>query len=453
MAREAGLARALSRRQIVMIGLGGAIGTGLFMGSGIAIGYAGPAVLISYAIAAAIAAVMVFSLSEMAVAHPTAGSFGIYAELYIGRWAGFMVRWTYWFAQVIAIGGEAVAAGLYMQYWFPGTPVVLWSASFAGALIWVNARSVASFGSFESWFALIKVAAILVFIGFGITYIFGLGVPAIGLHNVTGLPGGFMPHGWTGVWFGVLIAIFSFYGIEMIAVTAGEAADPATAIPAALRAMAGRLVLFYLLALGIIIAFLPWTEAGAKIVTQSPFVKLFEYAGIAHVAGVMNFVVVTAALSSINSNLYLASRMLFSLSRAGLAPERLGRLGPNGTPVAATIASGAVIMATALLSFATAAAYNYLFGIALFGGVLVWIVILVSHLRFRSRVAPALLVRRAPLFPVPQVVAIVLLAALLVTMAFDTEFWNVAWIVGVPWLALLAIAYRLKRSAEGRTAA
>ncbi len=453
MAREAGLARALSQRQIVMIGLGGAICTGLFMGSGIAIGYAGPAVLVSYAIAAAIAAVMVFSLSEMAVAHPTAGSFGIYAELYIGRWAGFMVRWTYWFAQVIAIGGEAVAAGLYMQYWFPGTPVVLWSASFAGALIWVNARSVASFGSFESWFALIKVAAILVFIGFGITYIFGLGVPAIGLHNVTGLPGGFMPHGWTGIWFGVLIAIFSFYGIEMIAVTAGEAADPDTAIPAALRAMAGRLMLFYLLALGIIVAFLPWTEAGAKIVTQSPFVKLFEYAGIAHVAGVMNFVVVTAALSSINSNLYLASRMLFSLSRAGLAPARLGRLGPNGTPVAATIASGAVIMATALLSFATAAAYNYLFGIALFGGVLVWIVILVSHLRFRSRVAPALLVKRAPLFPVPQIIAIILLAALLVTMAFDTDFWNVAWIVGVPWLGLLAIAYRVKRGSEARAQA
>ncbi len=451
--REAGLARALSRRQIVMIGLGGAIGTGLFMGSGIAIGYAGPAVLISYAIAALLAIVMVFSLSEMAVAHPTAGSFGVYAEMYIGQWAGFGVRWTYWFAQVIAIGGEAVAAGIFMQYWFPDIPVVAWALAFAGGLMWVNARSVASFGSFEYWFALIKVVAILVFIGFGVTYILGLGVPAIGFHNLTGLPGGFMPNGWTGVWFGVLIGIFSFYGIELIAVTSGEAEDPKTAIPAALKAMAARLILFYLLALTIMVSFLPWTEAGAKLVTQSPFVRLFEYAGIAHVAGIMNFVVVTAALSSINTNMYLASRMLFSLSRSGLAPGFLGRVSTSGAPVAATVTSGAVIMATASLSWATAAAYNYLFGIALFGGVLVWICILVSHLRFRSRVDPALLVKRAPLFPVPQIIAIITLAALLITMAFDRDYWNIAWIVGVPWLLLLAIAYRLRRGAMARALA
>lgn len=453
MAREAGLARALTQRQIVMIGLGGAIGTGLFMGSGIAIGYAGPAVLVSYLVAAAIAVVMVFSLSEMAVAHPTAGSFGVYAEMYIGPWAGFMVRYTYWFAQVIAIGGEAVAAGIFMQFWFPQVPVVLWALGFASGLIWVNARSVASFGSFEYWFALVKVVAIVVFILFGLSSLLGIGVPAIGFGNLTELPGGFMPHGWTGVWFGVLIAIFSFYGIELIAVTAGEAEDPGTAIPAALRSMAVRLFLFYFLALGIMVSFIPWTEAGAKIVTQSPFVRLFEYGGIRHAAGVMNFVVVTAALSSMNTNLYLASRMLFSLSRGGFAPQALGRLSSRGAPVAATLVSGAVIMATASISYATASAYNYLFGIALFGGVLVWIAILVCHLRFRSRVDPALLVKRAPWFPVPQIVAIVLLVALLLTMAFDTEFWNVAWIVGVPWLALLAAAYWLWSSTRRRAVA
>ena len=164
VAREAGLARALTQRQIVMIGLGGAIGTGLFMGSGIAIGYAGPAVLISYVIAAALAVVMVLSLAEMAVAHPTAGSFGVYAEIYIGPWIGFLVRYTYWFAQVIAIGGEAVAAGIFMGYWFPDVPVFLWSVGFAVALVWVNARSVANVGAFDYWFALIKVVAIVLFI-------------------------------------------------------------------------------------------------------------------------------------------------------------------------------------------------------------------------------------------------------------------------------------------------
>ena len=165
--REHGLSKALTRAQVVMIGLGGAIGTGLFMGSGIAIGYAGPAVVLSYAIAGFIALVMVFSLSEMAVVHPAAGSFGVYAETYLNPWAGFVVRYTYWIAQVIAIGGEAVAAGIYMTYWFPGVPVWVWSLAFSFILLYVNARSVSNFGTFEYWFAMIKVSAIVLFIILG----------------------------------------------------------------------------------------------------------------------------------------------------------------------------------------------------------------------------------------------------------------------------------------------
>src|SRR6202163_3203955 len=162
--REKGLHKGLTQAQVVMIGLGGAIGTGLFMGSSIAIGYAGPSVLISYAIAGFVAVVMVFSLSEMAVVHPTAGSFGTYAEIYLNPWAGFVIRYTYWMAQVIAVGGEAVAAGVYMTYWYPGTPVWLWSLGFAFVLLYFNSRSVNNFGSIEYWFALIKVVAIVFFI-------------------------------------------------------------------------------------------------------------------------------------------------------------------------------------------------------------------------------------------------------------------------------------------------
>ena len=178
--REQGLHRSLSKAQIVMIGLGGAIGTGLFMGSGLAIGYAGPAVILSYALAGFVAVVMVFSLSEMAVVHPTAGSFGVYAEMYLNRWAGFVVRYTYWIAQVIAIGGESVAAGLYMQYWFPGVPVWAWALGFCTVLIYLNSRSVGNFGTVESWLAVIKVATIVVFIILGIAIVFGLGRPAVG---------------------------------------------------------------------------------------------------------------------------------------------------------------------------------------------------------------------------------------------------------------------------------
>lgn len=440
-AGETGLSKSLSKAQITMIGLGGAIGTGLFLGSGIAIGYAGPAVLISYAIAGFIAVVMVFSLSEMAVAHPAAGSFGVYAETYLNPWAGFMVRYTYWLAQVIAVGGEAVAAGVYMTYWFPEIPVGLWSIGFASVLLYVNSRSVGNFGTFEYWFALIKVVAIVLFIILGASTIFGIGQPATGTANLTGLPGGFMPHGWRGVWMGVIIGIFSFTGIEVIAVASGETRDPKMAIPAALRTLAFRLILFYVLALGIVVSYVPWTETGAKVITQSPFVKIFAHSGIPNAAGIMNFVVISAALSSMNTNVYLCSRMLFSLSRGGYAPAALGRLSARGTPTLAILLSGGSILAAAALSVLTPLAYNYLFGIALFGAITVWITILASHIAFRRRNGDRPLPVRMPMFPWMQIAGLGLLIGILITMGLDTEFWNISWIVGVPWMVLITTAY------------
>lgn len=447
--REQGLHKSLSKAQAVMIGLGGAIGTGLFMGSGIAIGYAGPAVVLSYAIAGFAALVMVFSLSEMAVAHPAAGSFGVYAETYLNPWAGFMVRYTYWIAQVIAIGGEAVAAGLYMTYWFPNVPVWMWSVGLAGSLLYVNSRSVANFGTFEYWFAFIKVTAIVVFIVLGLANILGIGWQPIGLHNVTGLPGGFLPHGFGGVWMAVIVGIFSFNGIEVIAVTSGEMKNPEKAIPAALRTMALRLFLFYILALAIVVAFVPWTATGATVVAESPFVKVLAHSGIAHAAGIMNFVVITAALSSMNTNIYLCSRMLFSLSRGRYAPRFLGRLSKSGTPIAAILLSGVCILMSAAVSKLTPLAYNYLFGVALFGAIIVWMTILASHLRFRRRHKHKQLAVRMPLFPFMQIAGLALLGAVLITMGLDTAFWDVSWIVGVPWLVLITAAYFVWKGRSG----
>jgi L-asparagine transporter-like permease len=447
--REAGLSKGLTKGQITMMGLGGAIGTGLFMGSSIAIGYAGPAAMISYAIAAFIAVVMVFSLSEMAVMHPAAGSFGVYAETYLNPWAGFTVRYTYWFCQVVAIGGEAVAAGTYMGFWFPGVPVWIWSLGFAAAIVFLNSRSVKNFGTVEYWFALIKVTAIIGFIILGGAALFGVGQPAVGFHNLSGLPGGFMPHGLKGVWMGVIIGIFSFIGVELIAVTAAETADPKTAIPAALRSMALRLGLFYLLALTVVVSFIPWTEVGAKVVTESPFVKVFAHTGVPYAAGIMNFVVLTAALSSMNANTYLTGRMLFSLARGDYAPKLFGRLSRTQAPTPALLASGVAILGSAALSRFTPLAYNYLFGIALFGAIFVWIVILVSHLAFRRRHTSQELPLRMPFFPVLQIAGLVLLGAILITMGLDTDFWNISWIVGVPWLVLLTGAYFIWKRRRG----
>lgn len=438
--RESGLRRGLSKAQVVMIGLGGAIGTGLFLGSGLAVGYAGPAVIVSYIIAGFVAVVMVFSLSEMAVVHPTAGSFGTYAEIYLNRWAGFVVRYTYWVSQVIAIGGEAVAAGLYMRYWFPGVPVWMWALAFCLVMLYFNSRSVGNFGTLEFWFALIKVVAIVLFIVLGAASILGLGRPAVGFHNLTGLPGGFLPKGAAGLWMAVTVGIFSFTGIEVIAVTSGETQNPRLAIPAALRTMVLRLFLFYVLAIAVIVITIPWTATGASVVAQSPFVTVFQHSGIRNAAGVMNFVVISAALSSMNTNVYLCSRMLFSLSRGGYAPRLLGALSGRGSPVAAILASGVCILIAAGASAFTPNAYGDLLGVALFAAILVWMFILVCHLSFRRHHRAEDLPVRMPFFPWLQYLGLGMLAAILVTMGFDPNL-HVSWVYGVPWLVLISLAY------------
>ena len=382
--REASLRRRLTQGQAVMISLGGAIGTSLFLSSGIALGYAGPAVLVSYAIAGFIAVAMVFSLSEMAVVHPTAGSFGTYAELYLNPWAGFVIRYTYWFAQVIATGFEAVAAGIYMTYWFPDAPVWLWSLGFAAMVVLVNAQAVNHFGRAEYWLAVIKVSAIVLFVVLGLAHIFGLGSAPTGLGNLYRLPGGFAPHGLHGIWMGVILGLLSFVGVEVVAVTSGESPDPERTIPAALRSMAARLFLFYVLALFVIAAIFPWTQlAGSVAITQSPFVKVLSLTGVPQAAAIMNFVIVSAALSGMNTNVYLCSRMLFSLSRGRYAPGVFGRLSRAGAPVVAVVFSGACILAATLLAKFTPKAYAYLQGVALFGAIIVWALIFISHFRFR----------------------------------------------------------------------
>jgi L-asparagine transporter-like permease len=213
--------------------------------------------------------------------------------------------------------------------------------------------------------------------------------------------------------------------------------------------MAFRLAAFYLLALTIVVSFVPWTETGAKVVAESPFVRVFSYAGVPAAAGIMNFVVLSAALSGMNTNLYLAGRMLFSLSRGGYAPKALGKLNSEGAPTTAVVLSGLCILAAAAVSFFTPKAYNYLFGVSLFGAIFVWIMILLSHFGFRRRHRGQALPVRTPFFPIPQVAGLALLCAILVTMGLDTEFWNISWIVGVPWLLILSLTYVVWGKARG----
>lgn len=439
--REAGLHRSLTSGQLSMIAIGGAIGTGLFLGSAIAVQAAGPGVILSYVAGGAIALTLMWALAEMAVAHPVAGSFGVYAELYISPWAGFVVRYTYWLCQVIAIGSEVVAAAIYCSRWFPNVPAWIWIAAFSVSLVYVNARSVANFGFFEYWFAMIKVVTIVVFLILGAALLFGIGFPRIGATNYVSL-GGFLPHGWAGVGLGITMAIFSYMGLEVVAVTSGEAAHPEIAVPSAMRRTLARLAIFYVGGIAVVVGITPWTQVGLG---ESPFVRVFETVHIPFAASVMNFVVLTAALSSVNCNLYLTSRMLFSLARGRYAPAALGRLSSRGTPIPALLVSSAG-MVTALvlqLSFQSTRVFTYMIGAAFFGGLFVWMMIFLTHLRFRSRYRGAAgrpPARFAPPGPWSSLFGFTALFAVLLS-TWKVPALQITLKAGLPWLALISLCY------------
>lgn len=446
--REEALARQLSTRQMAMIAIGGAIGTGLFLGSSLAVRLAGPSVILTYLLGAVVALLLMGALSEMAVAHPTAGSFGVYAELYASRWAGFVVRYTYWAAQSIAIGGEATAAAIYAGWWFPAAPRWLWVVAFSLALLYVNARSVGAFGEFEYWFAMIKVVAIILFVLFGVAAFTGIGTAPIGTGNFTA-HGGFFPLGLKGMWMALVFVIFSYIGTEVVAVTAGEARDPQRAVPRAMRSMIGRLILFYVGAIVVLVGMVPWNrmQPGSGV-TASPFVMVFQLMGIPAAAHVINFVVLTAALSSMNCNLYLATRMVFSLSRGGYAPAWFGRVSPRGTPLNALLISAAgLAIAAAVAMLYPDSAYVYLFGIALFGGLFVWLMIFITHLFFRRRweaAGGARLPVRMIGYPYTSILGALALLAILLT-SWEVEGMRVTLLAGLPWLAFISLAYVLWR--------
>jgi L-asparagine transporter-like permease len=371
-----------------MLAIGGAIGVGLFLGSSVTIRLAGPGVIVSYLLGAVIALIVSYSLVEMAVVHPVAGSFGVYAQTYLSSWAGFAIRITYGLVQIIAIGAEVTAVGIYFTFWFPSVPQWTWVVAVSIGLVMLNMQQVGRFGEFEYWFALIKVLAIICFIVIGLGLILGLARgPAVGLSNLTA-HGGFLPNGCKGVWLALTLVLTSYMGVEIIAVTAGEAERPEISIPRSMRAIVYRLILFYVLAIAVMVAMTPWNLAGPDTgITGSPFVNAFSAVGIPYVASTMNLVVITAALSSSNTDLYLTTRMLFSLSRSRHAPEWLGSLSESGVPRRAlAVSTGGMVAAILLAIYAPAKAFLLLYGTAVAGMLFVWIVILVTHLAFRRAI-------------------------------------------------------------------
>ncbi|MEY8349436.1 amino acid permease [Bacillus cereus] len=449
--REKGLQRRLSTRQLSMIAIGGAIGTGLFLGSGMAIGLAGPSVLLSYGIGAVIAFLLMGCLAEMTVAHPTSGSFGAYAEHYIGQWAGFTVRYAYWASIVAAVGTEVTAVSVYMKYWFPTAPGWIWVILFSSLLILVNATSVNLFGTIEYWFSMIKIVAILGFILLGAYVVFGTNAnPEMGVQNYIN-DGGFFPNGWWGMWVAVCVAIFSYLSIEMIAVTAGEAQDPEKAVPNALRSTIYRLIIFYLCTLALMLMIVPWKAAG---VDKSPFVKVMELLHITGASGIMNFVVLIAALSAMNSQLYITTRMMFSLSRAGYAPKRFGTLSKKGVPVSALFLSTiGIALATIVTIVSPNQAFMLMMGISMFGAMFTWMMIFVTHLYFRKKWDKSG-GRKLPVrmwgYPYLTLLGVILMLAIIITTWF-TDMFKTTLLTGVPFLLIISIGYMIWKKANEST--
>ena len=443
---EQELERSLSHRQIQMMAIGGAIGVGLFLGSGKAIQEAGPAVLLCYLGAGFVVFLMMRALGEMAIERPVAGSFASYAEEAGGHWAGFVTGWTYWLMWTVTVMAEITAIGIYMQYFFPDVPQWLPALASVSVLLTANLVSVRAFGETEFWFALIKLVAIVAFIGSGLAIlVFGIGDLAEAAVSNLWSHGGFFPEGAGGMLTALQIVTFAFIGVELIGITAGEARNPRRELPTAINRVAWRILLFYVGAILIILCLIPWTELGAD---TSPFVEAWKSIGIGAAAGILNGVVLTSALSSSNSGIFASARMLYSLAGEREAPRGLHFLSRRHVPARAILATACVLGLGVLVNVVSPdKAFTYITSVATVCILWVWGMIAVAHLRFRAQRRAA----SAPPsdFPLPGapwsnylVIGYVVLVGALLAITPDQR---VAVIAGAIWALLLAVGWRRLR--------
>ncbi|MGM9922827.1 MAG: amino acid permease [Bacillus sp. (in: firmicutes)] len=403
---------------MTMIAIAGVIGAGLFMGSGSVIHTAGPGAVLSYALAGLIVILVMRMLGEMAAMNPTSGSFAHYAHEAIGPWAGFLIGWLYWFFWVVAIALEATAAAAIIQYWYDGIPLWLLSLVLTVALTLTNIISVKSFGEFEYWFSLIKVASIILFLVLGAFIIFGIApnFEPVGMRNLVH-EGGFLPNGFGAVLMGVVIVIFSFMGTEIVAIAAGESAEPQEAVTRATNSITWRILIFYVGSIAVVVTLLPWHSSD---ILTSPYVAVLDHIGIPAAAQIMNVVVLTAVLSCLNSALYATSRMLFSLAEKGEAPKRFLKLNKKGAPVQAILAGTFFSYIAVIMNYVSPdKVFMFLLNSCSAITLILYLIIAVSQLRTRRRVEqeqPELLTVKMWLYPYLTYFTIIAVSSLLIAM-------------------------------------
>ncbi|MEV1050905.1 amino acid permease [Streptomyces sp. NPDC049887] len=439
------LSHGLKQRHLTMLGLGGVIGAGLFVGSGAGIALAGPGIVVSYLLAGALAMLVMRMLGEMSAAMPASGAFSVHAERALGRWAGFTVGWLYWFLLVVVLAVEATGAATIANGWVPGVPQWTWVLIFMVVFTVANLAAVKNFGEFEFWFAALKVGAIVLFLVLGSLAVFGLlpDTQPVGLANLTGA-GGLLPNGWEGVVAGVLAVVFAFGGLEVVTIAAAESDDPARAVGRAVRSAVWRILLFYVGSMLVIVTVLPWT---AMQPGRSPYVAVLDTVGVPGAGQIMNIVVFVALLSALNANLYGSSRMVFSLAERGEAPMGLLRVSGGGVPRRAVFASVAFGFVSVLLNLKWPDTV-FLYMLNAVGAVLlfVWGLIAVSELRLRRRIereAPEKLTLRMWCFPWLTWVALAGIVAVIVLMLRDEAARpQVLWSAAATALVLLVAGLR-----------
>ena len=446
MADPGKLRRGLSARQLSMISIGGVIGVGMFLGSGATVKLAGPGVVLAYALGGIVMMLVMYALGEMSVAQPSPGSFRLYASEQLGPYAGFITGWMYWLSWVVVMAAEVVAATTYTRLWFDQRVAFALGLLFALAMTWVNLQNVTSFGEFEFWFSLVKVVAILVFVGVGAALVLGLGpLPAIGLTNYTG-QGGFLPNGIRGLGMSMALVMVAYGGTEVIGVAAAETRDPERNVPLAIRGIILRTLVLYIGSIAVLVGVIPWNQVG---LAGSPFVMVFNRVGIPAAGTLMNLVVITAALSSMNSGLYTSSRVLFSLAREGMCSQRFTRLDPKTrVPGNAVLASAAGLYVGVLAyRLSPGTAFVAITSIASFGFMLVWLIISLSHLRFHKSMVqsnPGALKYVAPGYPYASATAALILVGVISVLWFIPEQ-RIGVLGGLATLGVVSFYYLVTR--------
>ncbi len=444
------LKRGLKNRHIQLIALGGAVGTGLFLGSASVIQSAGPGIILGYAIAGFIAFLIMRQLGEMVVAEPVAGSFSHFAYKYWGGFAGFASGWNYWVLYVLVAMAELTAVGKYIQFWYPEIPTWASAAVFFVLINAINLTNVKVFGEMEFWFAIIKVVAVVAMILFGGWLLFSdTAGPQATVRNLWE-QGGFLPHGMTGLVMMMAIIMFSFGGLELVGITAAEADNPEVSIPKATNQVIYRILIFYVGSLAVLLSLMPWTRVGPD---TSPFVLIFHELGDALVANALNVVILTAALSVYNSCVYCNSRMLFGLAQQGNAPKSLLKVDKRGVPVASILVSATTTALCVLINYLMPGeAFGLLMALVVSALVINWAMISLAHIKFRQAMRREGVDTKfkALLYPFGNYLCLLFMAGILVIMAITPGMAISVWLIPV-WILILGVGYWIKNQQSGKS--